>query len=317
LTVLERSDGALREISKIAVGNGPRGGVQFTSDGRGYVGNTAGNTISEIDALTLRETAKITVGIAPIGVGLIPGDRYALVSNSGSNYVSVVDLGLRQEIHKVATGREPRHMAITPDGSAAYVAISGADYVAKIDTSALANNQVESIETDVREVARISVGDGAMPYSVGIVPDGSLAFAVNNQGAYTTIIDLTNDTVVANVDLGGKGGRGVAFTPDGKRAFVTVEDANEVVAIDVDSRAVVNRFETGPGPRGLVFDAAEGVLYSTNFARSRSVGVLTAPNTISSIDFSGSLLDALEKATPNYAEVPVGACPCSVTIFES
>lgn len=315
ISVIDPSGKALKVISKIPVGNGPRGAVMFTSTGRGYVGNSAGDTISEIDAVTMRETARIKVGIAPMGVGLIPGDRYALVSNSGSNYVSVVDLTKRVEVHQVHVGREPRHMSITPDGKAAYVAVSGADYVAKLDTSALAAND-ESKLSRVSEVARISTGADAMPYSTAIAANGKVGAVANNQATYMSILDLTRDVVAKTVDVGNKGGRGVQFSPDSKTVFLTVEDTSELVAIDVYTGKILNTFETGPGPRGFVIDPKSCRIYVAGFARAKKVtGALTTPNTVCVVDLSATAFSALEKASPNYTDVRVGAGPCSVNMF--
>jgi hypothetical protein len=55
-----------RPIAKIQVGNGPRGAVRFTKDGRGFVTNHAGNTVSEIDVFALNEVAKITKVLAAL-----------------------------------------------------------------------------------------------------------------------------------------------------------------------------------------------------------------------------------------------------------
>jgi YVTN family beta-propeller protein len=316
ISVLDANDGAPKVISVIPVGNGPRGAVKFTTTGKGYVSNSAGDTISEIDAISMRETARIKVGIAPMGVGIIPGDRYALVSNSGSNYISVVDLAQRKEIHQIATGREPRHMAVTPDGNAAYVAISGADYVAKIETSSLVGNDVDRIRSEVREVLRIAVAPRAMPYSVAIDPAGKLAVAVNNQGQFVTFIDLKSGSPIGDVDVGHKGGRGAVFTPDGKRVFVSIEDTNSIIAIDVASLKILNTFESGPGPRGMALDANKLVLYASCFSRSGARGLFKSANSISIVDLSASPLNLLEKAQPKYSEISVGAGPCSISIFE-
>jgi YVTN family beta-propeller protein len=314
ISVIEATDGSMKVISQIPVGNGPRGAVKFTTTGKGYVSNSAGDTISEIDAISMRETARITVGVAPMGVGLIPGDRYALVSNSGSNCISVVDLAQRKAIHQIATGREPRHMAVTPDGKAAYVAVSGSDYISKIDTSVLVNNDLGKLH-EVREVARIPVGSGAMPYSVGIDPSGTVGIAVNNQANYVSLFDLKGAKVTGTVDIGHKGGRGAVFTPDGQRVLVSIEDINTVIVIDVSTQSIVNRLETGPGPRGMALDANRWILYASNFSRSGPRTADTTPNSISVIDLSQTK-EMLEIAAPKYTEVRVGAGPCSISIFE-
>ncbi|MHB1912978.1 MAG: YncE family protein, partial [Acidimicrobiales bacterium] len=167
--VSKTATGQHQLLKQIRVGNAPRGGVKFAPDGRGFVCNTSQNTISEIDGVTFEEVRRIEVGHGPRGLGILPGARYALVSNSGSDTLSIVDLELNVEVRQIEMGRDPRHMMITKDGRWAFVCVWGEDCVSKLDVSGLASDDVLS----VREVARISVGEAAHPYSLNIDPSGS------------------------------------------------------------------------------------------------------------------------------------------------
>lgn len=316
ITVLEPSDGTLQEVSKIYVGNGPRGPVVFTQSGRGFVTNHAGNTISEIDPFNNTEVARIKVGAAPLGMALIPGDNYLLVSNDGDNDISVLDINKRVELGRIGVGREPKHMDIHKKKPYAYVCIWGAHMVSKINISPLINKEVDHLPADVRVESSIFLGKGAHPYSLRITPDGKYIVVANNQVSYVTIIDEASGKIAKNVDLGTKGARGTEFSPSGDTVFVSVEDSSEIVAIDLDTLDVVDRFESGPGPRGML--VYNDVLLASNFARSRKVaGTLTTPNTLSVLDFGGNMnLHGLkQKVTPSAAEVPVGAGPCSIALF--
>jgi YVTN family beta-propeller protein len=311
---------------KIPVGNAPRGSVKFTKDGRGYVSNGAGDTISEIDVISNREIGRIKVGVAPRGVGIVPGDRFALVSNSGSNTVSVVDLSHRREVTQVAVGRDPRHMAISKAGDWAYVSIWGSDYVSKLDIQPLTDPMRTDVDTSaqaVREVGRMQVRSDAHPYSTALDPSGELLFVANTQSQYLSIFSTKTDKLHAEVDLGSKGSRGIAFSPDGKVAFVSVEDTSEVVAIDVPSMAITRRIEVGPGPRGIAVSRDGGTLYSSAFSRNsspvnaRQPGARQPssfnPNTVTVVDLSAPTGTA--RAVASWSQVDVGKGPCSVAIF--
>jgi len=319
ISVIELEKDRNRAEHEIAVGNGPRGPVMFTKNGRGLVANHAGNTLSEIDAYSLRETGRIEVGLAPIGVAIVPGDRYALTSNAGEDTISVVDLGNRKEVHRFIVGREPRHMGFTPDGNTAYAAISGADYVSKIDTIALAKNDPEAIADTVREVARIYLGRGTMPYSVAVSPNGAYALAANNQVSFVTILDLKNDSILHEVEVGSKGARGSVFMPDSRQVLVTIEDTSEIVAIDTAKGEVLERFAAGPGPRGIVLDPDTSTIYASAFARkTNNTKHMSMPNSVSVLHFSPKALTktAMTKAKPEGREIKVGAGPCSVSLFQ-
>ena len=318
ISVLDLSTDEMKKVAEIPVGNGPRGPVKFTSTGRGFVANHAGDTLSEIDAYSLRETAKIPVGVAPIGCAIIPGDRFALTSITGANAVAVVDLELRKVVHTCVVGREPRHMDITPDGKFAYVAVSGSDYVGKIAIDCLTANRTADIVSSVREIKRIFLGKGTMPYSVAISPDGKSALAANNQTKYVSIIDIGTDTVRHQVDVKTKGARGSVFSPDSEKVFVTLEDSSEILAIDVASGKVEKRMPSGPGPRGIVYDAESNKLFASAFSRTKSNirEVEITPNTVSVLRVGDmKTLSVLDDDQMDIKDVGVGAGPCSVSIF--
>lgn len=317
ITVLSLIDGNLSRVSEINVGNGPRGGVKFTTSGKGYVANHSGNTVSEIDAHSLAETDRITVGLAPIGVAVV-NDSYLLVSNGGDDTVSVVDLKTKKEVSKFPVGKEPRHPALSPDKMTAYIPIAGAHYVAKVDVSALHDEYDPDAQIQLTEGKRIDVGAGAFPYSVGVAPDGATAVVANNQAEHVTLISTADDTVQSVVEVGSKGARGVAFTPDSKTAFVSVENANEIAVIDIAKGSVTDRLQAGSGPRGILFDPGSATIFSAGFARGKASFVPALKgNAISVIRLRGDDSSAFSvKAQEEALSVPVGAGPCSVTMFE-
>ena len=309
ITVIDLDGDRDTPVARIPVGNGPRGAVRFTKDGKGFVSNHEGNTVSEIDALSLREIQRITVGVAPIGVAIVPGDRFAIVSNSGDNTVSIIDIGARKEIHQIQVGREPRHPDVTPSGDFAYVPISGADYVSKIDLRPLKDSNPKA----VREINRIFLGKGTMPYSCAVSPDGKKVVAANNQESYISVISTNEDVVVGKVDVGNKGARGTAFLPDSSIAFVSIEDISEIVAINLTDLTIENRFSAGPGPRGLLFDEASGTIFASAFARTTLQG--RAPNSVSVLNFGARTFVTAAGQIPQVTDIRVGAGPCSVSIY--
>ncbi|GAA1309158.1 YncE family protein [Saccharothrix xinjiangensis] len=312
--VAKTGPGEHRLIKQIPVGNAPRGGVKFTSTGRGFVCNTSQNTLSEIDAVALTEVRRIEVGHGPRGMAIVPGEKFLLVSNSGSDSVSIVDLELSVELRQVPTGRDPRHMGISSDGRWAYVCVWGAGYISKLDISALAHGEAE----DVAEVARIDIDREAHPYSLNISPDGRRVFVANTQATYLTVIDVDTDEV-HNVELGGIGGRAVTFSADGASALITVEAQSRVYVVDVETLDVLRHFPVGAGPRGLVLDKEDNTLYVTNFSRSTGAwmesGPQFGPNSLTMVDLDSAPLDRQEGSF-RYEEVTVGFGPCSVVMFD-
>jgi DNA-binding beta-propeller fold protein YncE len=300
-----------RPIAKIQVGNGPRGAVRFTKDGRGFVTNHAGNTLSEIDAFALNEVTKIKVGIAPIGLAIVPGDRYAVVSNSGDNSVSIVDLNARQEVFMLPVGREPRHPDVTPSGAFALVPLSGGDSIIKIDLTPLGDSTPDF--SRLRVVGRAFLGAGSMPYSAAVSPRGDSVVAANNQVDFISIVDLSSMNVRKTVPVGTKGARGTAFVPDGTAAFVSLEDSSEIVVVDMAAGVVTQRIPSGPGPRGLYYDSSTATIFGSCFTRTKSA-IGAPPNSVSIMSVGATPLTM--GAAPALKSVSVGAGPCSVSVFE-
>jgi YVTN family beta-propeller protein len=321
-----KEGGGHERVTQVPVGNAPRGSVKFTGNGRGFVCNCGGDTISEIDVLTHRETTRIKVGPAPRGLGIVPGDRFALVSNSGANTISVVDLTSRREVAQVAVGRDPRHMYVKPDGSAAYVAIWGGHYIAKLDISALASEAMDSAAVGkVAEVARIPVGDEVHPYSVAPQPGSSRLWVANTQGTSATIIDTATDEVVGQVDLGTRGARAIAFSPAGDVAFITIENTSEVAVVETATETVTSRFPVGPGPRGLALDVQSETLYVTAFSRTTLGGNFTdeppPPDTLTVVNVQPTIAargnSGERPVNPRLSFVGVGKGSCAVSVIDT
>lgn len=320
ISVIKKDDHGYEVVKQIKVGNAPRGSVKFTKAGRGFVSNTSGCTVSELDPFNHREVQRITVGMGPRGIGIVPGDRYMLVSNSGSDTMSLVDLSISQEVLQLPVGRDPRHLGITRDGRWAYVCIWGDSYISKLDLSTLKDNDVAG----VKEVSRIELPENSNPYSLNIDPSGSFALIACNAADHVPVIALDSDTVQYKVavdcDDGLCGARAVAFSSDGKFAFVTLERTNAVAVISLETFSVQRYIQAGSAPRGIIQD--NDMIVISNFSRIL-LGPVTVnsvkliPHSITFVDLKG--IDVGSKAAvpaSNYSQARVGNGPCSISMFD-
>lgn len=313
ISVVQKDDSGKHVLlTQIRVGNAPRGGVKFTRDGHGFVNNTSGNTISELDALSHEEVGRIQVGAGPRGLGIVPGDRYALVSNSGSDTISIVDLHERREVREIPIGRDPRHMGITPDGEVAYVCVWGDGCIAKLDISGLASGDVAS----VREVGKIVLGADSHPYSLNLDNARKRVYVATTHAPWMAVIDTESDEVIARVDVGYFGGRAIAFTPDQRYALLSLEPESALAVIDLERLEMTRKIAVGPGPRGVAVDPTDNTAYISNFSRTGAIARLRyAPNSLTVVDLSSADLASAEGEF-RCEEVLVGYGPCSVVVFQ-
>ncbi len=71
---------------------------------------------------------------------------------------------------------------------------------------------------------------------------------VTNQKGNITVIDLETLEVAGEIDVEGKGPRGIGITPDGKTIVVANVDGGDISLIDRESGAVKKHIEVGENP---------------------------------------------------------------------
>jgi len=77
----------------------------------------------------------------------------------------------------------------------------------------------------------------------------SLWVAVGGEGA-VALLDLASHQVGVRIPAG-QGPHGIAFTPDGKHAYVTNSDSDDVTVIDVAELKVIQTIPVGKAPACL------------------------------------------------------------------
>lgn len=107
------------------------------------------------------------------------------------------------------------------------------------------------------------VAVGQKPDAATFDPATGLALVMNGKSSDVTLIDPKSRKAVATVAVGGGLEIGAV---DGKgRAFINIEDQNQIAVIDLKARKVVGRYALPgcEGPTGLAYAANAGVLISS------------------------------------------------------
>ncbi len=205
-------------------------GVALTPDATFlYVVDAATDSVTIVDTRTLAPGQPIGVGTNPFGIAIGANLPAAYVANNGSADVTVIDTRTATVSATIPVGAAPLGVAITPDGSRVYISNFEGDSVSVIDTS------TNTVTTTVP----LQAGSG--PAFLAVTPNDSFGsfVLVPNQKSNTVALILTETNAVSPTAITvGQGPTGVAFTPDGTRAYVTNRDDGNVSVIDIGGSGV-------------------------------------------------------------------------------
>ena len=229
--------------------------------------------------------------VLAMGLGLMAQPAaaapFAYVANIDSNTVSVIDTGTNPPsvVATVPVGPAPNAVAVTPDGKHAYVA---GENVSVVDTTT--NTVVATIAAS---------GEG-----IAISPDGKTVY-VTSLTFFVTVIDTTTNTVVATIHSIGPTSfpNGVAFTPDGQRAYVANSFGSGTSTVSVIATATNTVVATVPVGSGTG-SFADGVAVTPD---GKHVYVTNSKN---SGDGTVSVIDTATNTV--VATVPVGSGPFGI-----
>jgi YVTN family beta-propeller protein len=183
----------------------------------------------------------------------------AYVGNFKDNTVSVIDTGAGAVVATVPVAPGPHGMAITQDGRTVYVSGDGSSSLDVINTA-----------TDT-VVKTINVGKA--PNGVALTPDNRLLLVTVYGEDRIVFIDTSTQTVVATMAVPKP--HTVAISPDGKLAYVTVQEPGHfgLALVDLATRSVVRTLALDKTPRDGEFGYDGKVFYFTQAGVS-SVQVL-------------------------------------------
>jgi DNA-binding beta-propeller fold protein YncE len=180
------------------------------------------------------------------------GDRI-VTANIADNSISVIGPGGSAEPKIISVARQPEGIAITPDGKFAWVGSNRDSVVLVVDLQS--------------GIAVDTLRGFGLPYRIAISADARRAVISDPMRATIRVVDVATrrerpmievprDSLVATAEVSGSPSpEGVALTPDGRWAFVTLQGRNRVATIDLERGVIV-----GLAPTGVWSD---GVAYST------------------------------------------------------
>jgi DNA-binding beta-propeller fold protein YncE len=194
--------------------------------------------------LSFSAIAQLTSGVkttvvTPQAVTTLATPKIAIVLNSGSASITRIDMQKREIIDEYSVGKEPHHLMMSPDGKSLLVAnAAGNDLVVLDAASGVKMGTIPKI-TD--------------PYQLGFSPNKQWFVVAGNRLNRVDIYPVVNGVIGPAPDIYKlpKTPSHIAFTKDSKITFVTLQDTNELVAIDLEAKRILWKMPLGKMPAGL------------------------------------------------------------------
>ena len=167
-----------------------------------------------------------------------PQTKPLFVLNSLDASVSVVDPVTWKETKRIATGKEPHHMYLTPDQKSIIIANALSDSLTFIDPN------TAEVQRTVRGILD--------PYQLSFSPDMKWFVTAANRLNHVDIYRWDGtDIVLAKRVLTGKTPSHLWIDSTSNTIYCTMQDSDELVAIDLSTQTIKWRTKTGPMPADI------------------------------------------------------------------
>lgn len=157
------------------------------------------------------------------------------VLNSQDADVSVIDAATWRETKRIPTGKEPHHLYLTPDEKSVIVANASADSLTFIDP------RTTEVQRTIRGVLD--------PYHLRFSPDMKWLVTAGNRLHHVDMYRWDGSTLaLAKRIPTGKTPSHISIDSRSTTAYVTMQDSDELVAVDLNTQDIKWRIKTGPMP---------------------------------------------------------------------
>lgn len=184
--------------------------------------------------LFLKLTAVLSLSLATLANACAAGNPI-FVLNSLDASVSVIDPVTWAETRRIPTGKEPHHLYLTPDEKSVIVANALGDSLTFIDP------KTAEVQRTVRGILD--------PYQLRFSPDMKWFLTAANRLNHVDIYHWDGKEMqLAKRVATGKTPSHIWIDTKSTTAFVSMQDSDELVAIDLATQALKWRTKTGPMP---------------------------------------------------------------------
>lgn len=250
-------DGKTLEVTKKIPLTGRPNNISISRDGRRvYVGIvSAPGAVDVIDTTTLERVKSIPTKGGIHNVYVTPDGTHVVAGSIAGRLMTVIDQKTEEPVWTLfSEGVRPIAFETNPDRSTKrlFVQISDLHGFAVVDWA------------QRKEVARITLPNdipaenvdkgpfNASPsHGLGVAPDQRTLWVTSRPNARVYAYSLPDLKLLGAVDLGGRPDW-VAFTPDSRFAYISTENRDVVVVVDVAARKEVTKVKVGRAPKRVI-----------------------------------------------------------------
>lgn len=204
-----------------------------------FLVNHLQSTVSVIGLCPLRIARTIPVTSNPLQVANTPDGSTAVVT-SYDGALTLIDT-TTFAVTKIDLGAYyPAGVAITPDSKFAYVT----NYIDVLPS-------VVVVDLTAKKVSTVIPLTSQYPRVISLTPDGTQAWVLYYNDRLITIIDTLTNTIANTLSYGTVVGRGIAFNPQGTKAFVAAFP-DQLYIVDTATHATLATLTVGNGANDVI-----------------------------------------------------------------
>jgi YVTN family beta-propeller protein len=247
-------DGKTLQVTKKIPLTGRPNNISISKDGRRvYVGIvSAPGAVDVIDTGTLEKAKSITTKGGIHNVYVTPDGTHVVAGSIAGRVMTVIDQKTEEPVWTLFNeGVRPIAFETNQDGSTkrVFVQISELHGFAVVDWAQRKEVARIQLPNDV-PAERVDKGpfNGSPSHGLGVAPDGRTLWVTSRPNARAYTYSLPDLKLLGSVDVGGRPDW-VTFTPDSRQVYISTENTNSVVVIDVATRKEITKVKVGASPK--------------------------------------------------------------------
>ncbi len=247
-------DGKTLQVTKKIPLTGRPNNISISRDGRRvYVGIvTSPGAVDVIDTASLDKVKSIPTKGGIHNVYVTPDGRHVVAGSIAGRVMTVIDQQTEEPVWTLfEEGVRPMAFETNPDGSTKriFVQISNLHGFAVVDFAKRMEVARVTLPNDI-PAEKVDKGpfNASPSHGLGVAPDGRTLLVTSRPNARTYFYSLPDLKLLGAVDVGGRPDW-LTFTPDSKYAYVSTENTDSVVVLDVAGIKEATRIKVGSRPK--------------------------------------------------------------------